>query len=311
MNTTRPALEDDPRLIRLTDEVFVFGTYPYSGLVVTDEGSIAIDGPMSPNICAPWKEFIDVHGPLRYQVYCEHHSDHTISAPYLKPEVLISSETTRGVMDTDEVARVAMRTWGQYPDVDPAVIDKYTMMYPTLTYRGRLNLELGGKRFTLFEAPGHTMGSTVVHAIDDRVAFIADLGVTPAIQSGDPVAWLTTLALLETLDVDWYVQGHMDPMRREELHEWRQVLLGALDVARERDDAGLTPEQIVEQGGVFDIAKILGGGDFVGRADMPPGLLKFGASTLQAVGAERMIEAVHRHPTDALSASLGPMSTQD
>lgn len=309
--TTRPALLDDPRLIRLTDEVFVFGTYPYSGLVVTDEGCIAVDGPMSPTICAPWKAFIDSKGPLRYQVYCEHHSDHTISAPYLRPEVLVSSETTRCVMDTDEMAQEAMRTWGAYPDVDGAVIDAYTMDYPTLTYRGRMTIELGGKRFVLFEAPGHTMGSTVVHAIDDRVAFIADLGMTPAIQSGDPVAWLTTIALLETLDVDWYVQGHMDPIRREDLHTWRTALLEALDIARRRDRAGLTADEIVQQGGVFDIASILGGRTFLGRGDIPPGLLTFGASTLQTVGAERMAEAVHRHPTDSLSAALGPVSTQE
>lgn len=311
MTTSRLALDGDPRLLQLSDDVYVFGTYPYSGLIVTDEGCIAVDGPMSVNICAPWKEFIDSKGPLRYQVYCEHHSDHTISAPYLEPEVLISSETTRGVMDTDEMAREALRTWGEYPDVDPAIVENYTMAYPTLTYRGRLNLELGGKRFVLFEAPGHTMGSTVVHAVDDRVAFIADLGMTPAIQSGDPVAWLTTLALLETLDVDWYVQGHMDPMRREDLHTWRTMLLATLDTVRERDGAGLSAQDIIAESPIFDIPAILASHSFVGRADMPTGLLKAAGDTLQVLGAERMVESVHRHPTDSLSASLGPVSTQE
>ncbi|WP_217181072.1 hypothetical protein [Streptomyces sp. AC495_CC817] len=305
MNASAPALQDDPRLIRLSDDVYVFGTYPYSGLVVTDDGCLAIDGPMSPRLSAQWKEFIASKGELRYQVYCEHHSDHAVSAPILQPEVLIASETTAAGLDTDEAAREAMRTWGFYPDTDPAFIDAYEMRRPDLTYRGRLNLVLGGKRFTLFEAPGHTMGSTVVHAVDDRVAFIADTGTTPAIQSGNPVSWLTTIALLETLDVDWYVQGHSDPLRRDDLHYWRTKLLAALDQARADAAAGVTPREIAERGGVLSVAELMQV-PFVGRDDMPPRLRDAAGAQLQEWGADRMFEAVGVHPTDAPGAALGP-----
>lgn len=305
MNSAAPALEDDHRLLRLSDDVYVFGTYPYSGLVVTDEGCIAIDGPMSPRLATMWKEFIDSKGPLAYQVYCEHHSDHAVSAPILRPEVLITSETTATGLDTDEAARVSMRTWGHYPDTDPAYIDAFEMRRPSLTYRGRLNIERGGKRFTLFEAPGHTMGSTIVHAVDDRVAFIADTGTTPAIQSGNPVSWLTTIALLETLDVDWYVQGHSDPLKREDLHYWRTKLLAALDQARFDLAAGVTPQEVAERGGVLSVAELMRV-PFVGREDMPPGLRAAAGRELQEWGVDRMYEALQVHPTDAPGAALGP-----
>ncbi len=305
MNAPLPALEGDPRLIRLSDDVYVFGTYPYSGLIVTDEGCVAVDGPMSPQNSALWKEFIDSKGPLKYQVYCEHHSDHAVSAPLLEPEVLITSETTALGLDSDEAAREAMRTWGSYPDTAPEFIDAFEMRRPNLTYRGRMNFELGGKRFTLFEAPGHTMGSTVVHAIDDRVAFIADTGTTPAIQSGNPLSWLTTIALLETLDVDWYVQGHSDPLKREDLHYWRTKLLAALDQARADLANGVTPQEVAERGGVLSVVELLQK-PFVGRGDMPPGLRQAAGTTLQEWGVDRMYEAIAAHPTDAPGAALGP-----
>ncbi|WP_402843314.1 hypothetical protein [Microbacterium sp. GXS0129] len=306
MNAAAPALEGDPRLIRLSDDVYVFGTYPYSGLVVTDEGCVAIDGPMSPGRAAVWKEFIATKGALRFQIYCEHHSDHAVSAPILQPEVLITSETTAAGLDSDEAAREAMRTWGYYPDSDPAFIDAFEMARPTMTYRGRMNFALGGKRFTLFEAPGHTMGSTIVHAVDDRVAFIADTGTTPAIQSGNPISWLTTIALLETLDVDWYVQGHSDPLKREDLHYWRTKLLAALDQARVDHAEGVTPQQVAERGGVLSVAELLHV-PFVGREDMPPRLREAAGRELQEWSVERMYEALRAHPTDAPGAALGPV----
>ena len=87
MSNTHTRLDGDRRMIRLSDDAYVFGSYPFAGLVTTDEGSIAIDGPMSPRNCEPWKAFIDGQGPLRFQVYCEHHQDHTASAPYLRRSI--------------------------------------------------------------------------------------------------------------------------------------------------------------------------------------------------------------------------------
>lgn len=289
-NTIR--LDDDRRLIRLTDEAFVFGSYPFCGLIVTDAGCVAIDGPMSPRNCDPWKEFIDSKGPLRYQVYCEHHGDHTASAPFLQPDVLITSERTRSEMESTAQMLESFTGWAYDPQLGADALDGYEMRYPSLTYNDRMTIELGGKHFVLFEGVGHTLGSTIVHAVEDRVAFIADNGITPAIQSGDPFAWLRTVAVLETLDVDWYVQGHGDPFAKDGLQRWREVLLAAIDRCRDLKAQGVTPQEIVEMGGVFPG---LERPDHTGTADFPPNLRAFSSTVLQEHGAERIYEALERH----------------
>ncbi|HWL43354.1 MAG TPA: MBL fold metallo-hydrolase [Ilumatobacter sp.] len=284
--------DGDQRLIALSDEVYVFGSYPFCGVVATDAGCIAIDGPMSPRNNRPWAEFIAGLGPLRYQVYCEHHEDHIASAPFLAPEILISSQGTRTEMASTADMLASFDGWAHDPRLEPGSLDGFAMRYPTVTYSGRIVLELGGKTFELFEAPGHTSGSTVVHAVDDRVAFVADNTFTPAIQSGDPFAWLHTIDTLEALDVDWYVQGHAEPIRRDRLAVWRSVLLDAIDRAREMRASGLTPLDVVERGGVF--AGYVRP-DHVGAADTPPNLRTFSSTVLQEEGARRMFAALERH----------------
>jgi glyoxylase-like metal-dependent hydrolase (beta-lactamase superfamily II) len=305
VSTKKSVLDGDPRLVSLLTDVYVFGSYPFAGLVVTEEGCVAIDGPMSPRNSIPWKEFIDLQGRLRYQIYCEHHEDHVASAFYLRPEVLITSEQTRAEMPSTTNVLDAFRSWGYDPELEQDALDSFEVHYPTLTYAGHMNITLGGKRFVLFNAPGHTAGSTVVHAVDDRVAFIADNGFTPAIQSGDPFAWLTTLSVLESLDVDWYVQGHGDPFRRDDFAAWRQVLLRAVDGAREMKAAGLTPAEVVRRGGVFPHYSRP---EHRGTADRPPKLDEFSSSVLQAEGARRMFAALDRHPTELPAPVPAPES---
>jgi glyoxylase-like metal-dependent hydrolase (beta-lactamase superfamily II) len=291
---TRTELDGDPRLVKLSGDAYAFCSYPAAGLLVTDEGCIAIDGPMSPRNIMPWRDFINAQGNLRYQIYCEHHQDHTASACYLEPDVLIASEGTSVEMVTTGQMLDSFSTWAHDPQLEPDGLDDFEVRYPTLTYSDRMSIDLGGKRFVLFHGTGHTVGSTIVHAIDDRIAFIADNGFTPAIQSGDPWNWLRTIATLEALDVDWYVQGHGDPFPREKLPEWREVLLKAFDRAREWRAEGLTPADVVERGGFFrDYVRT----EHLGGADMPPNLLRFSSTVLQERGAEVVFEALDRHPS--------------
>lgn len=303
MNPSTP-LDGDRRLLRLTDDVFVFGSYPYAGLVVTDDGCLAIDGPMSPRNIAPWRDFIRARGPLAYQVYCEHHQDHIASACFLEPAVLISSEDTFAELPTTEEMLEAFGTWADDPAMQADALDSFEMRYPTLTFSDRLSLTLGGKRFVLFRASGHTIGSTVVHAVDDRVAFIADTGFTPAIQSGDPWLWLRAIATLESLDVDWYVQGHGEPFDRDALGRWRTALLSAIDRIRDWAGAGVGIDEAVERGGVF--AEYMRT-DHVGVGDMPPRLREFSSTVLQQQGMEIMYAALGRHPSSIQPAPAAPL----
>ena len=53
---------------QLTENIFFYDCYPTVGMIVTNEGVIAIDGPMRPSEAIKWREFIETKGPLRYLV---------------------------------------------------------------------------------------------------------------------------------------------------------------------------------------------------------------------------------------------------
>lgn len=248
--------EDDPRLFRMGD-AYAFVTYPTAGAVITEEGAVLIDGPMAPATAMQWREFVSQRAEIRYHIICEHHEDHTACGSTLSAPLLVTSEVTAMEMpstsaQSDEHMRRTLRGWGRNRHFDESLVTDYTIRYPDLTYSNRITFTLGGKRFVVFEAPGHTRGSSIVHAVDDRVAFVADNvfpgTCAPPAQSADPWAWLRTLGLLEALDVDWYVPGHGDPMDRAGIGDQRTGLLELIDKVRLLRRQGWSKERVVAEG---------------------------------------------------------------
>ena len=96
-----PLQEDDPRLFRMGD-AYAFATYPVCGVVFTDKGAVAIDGPMAPATALQWRAFIENRVPVKFHILCEHHEDHCACCSVLGADTLISSEITAA-----ELARCA------------------------------------------------------------------------------------------------------------------------------------------------------------------------------------------------------------
>jgi cyclase len=206
---------------QLTDNVFWENTYPTYGFVATDEGVIAIDGPMKPSDAIKWREAIEAKGPLRYHINSEHHQDHIASNWYMKAETIISSEITFAdfykSLANEEEAKERMLKYE--PDSTP-LLEGYELRPPDITYKERMTLRLGGKTFHLLCAPGHTRGETMLHAVEDRV-------------------------------VDWYVPGHGDPCKRDEFPAQREKLYDIIRKVKALKDEGLSREEA--QGRVNDI----------------------------------------------------------
>ncbi len=232
---------------QLTQDVFYENTYPTYGIAVTSEGVIAVDGPMKPNDAVKWRGFIESKGPLRYHVNTEHHQDHIASNWYLKAQTIVSSEVTFAdfykSLANEEDAKERMLKYDA--DCTP-LLEGYELRPPDLTFKERMTLRLGGKTFHLIYAPGHTRGQTIVHAVDDRVAFVAD-NLTPdynvAFHSADVWGWFQTLGMLEALDVDWYVPGHGDPCRKDEFPRQREKMNEIIGKVKALKDEGLTREE--------------------------------------------------------------------
>ena len=206
---------------------------------------------MKPTDAVRWRAFIESKGPLRYLINTEHHQDHIAANWYLRPETIISSEVTRAdftkSLANAEEAKERMLKYD--PECTP-LLDGYALRPPDITYRERMTLRLGGKTFILICAPGHTRGQTVVHCVEDRVAFTAD-NLTPAynvaFHSADVWGWFRSLGMLEALDVDWYVPGHGDPCRKDEFPRQREKMAEIIGRVKDLKEAGLTREEAQER----------------------------------------------------------------
>ena len=106
----------------------------------------------------------------------------------------------------DAVAHFTRRIFGSFHFAE------VTPHYPTRTFSGRLNLDVGGVEVQLIEVgPAHTTGDVLVHVPSARTVFVGDIlfnGGTPIIWAGSIGGWLAACQLLLDLDVDTLVPGH-------------------------------------------------------------------------------------------------------
>ncbi len=264
--------------------------YPTVGIVVTSGGVVAIDGPMKPGDAIEWRDFIASKGPLRYNINTEHHQDHITSNWYLKADKIFSSEVTYADFLTSltslEVTRERMLNY------DPGcgdLLEGYEVRWPDITFKSRMTLRLGGETFHLIHSPGHTRRQTVVHAVEARVAFTADNitpGNYPFFHSAAVWEWFESLALLESLDVDWYVPGHGDPCGKGEFPRHREIMFDIINEIKELKNRGLGREEVQER---------------VNYIDRPgldhPRVLGPRAYELQKGGVGNIFDALGDHPS--------------
>lgn len=93
---------------------------------------------------------------------------------------------------------------------------------PSVTYKERLNLQVGAKRIELYYfGVGHTTGDIVVYFPDEKVAFIGDQIFTARVQlihaykGGSSFGEVAALEkMLSTIDAQKFVCGHNDVIDR-------------------------------------------------------------------------------------------------
>ncbi len=116
---------------------------------------------------------------------------------------------------------------------------------PTVTFEGKLELEVGGRQVELLElGPAHTPGDLIVHLPDAGVVFAADLmfvDVTPLMWVGPVENWLAALDRIIELEPRTVVPGHgpltdLDGVRTLRSY-WEIVAAGV----RERIGRGMGP----------------------------------------------------------------------
>jgi len=216
----------------LADGVYALtaGGDPNVGAVEGEDFLVCFEALATPVAARRWLAKLREHTdkPVRYLVLSHYHAVRVLGASAFDAEVVVSSEQTRAL-----IAERGRQDWeseyGRMPRLfeEPASIPGLT--WPTLTFRDRLTIELGGDRGELvcaFLGRGHTEG--------DIVAWLPKPGILFA---GDLVESQAALYTGDAFHFDW-AAGTLDRVRAlgaEQLVGGR----GAIARGREAVDAAI------------------------------------------------------------------------
>ncbi len=242
-----------------------------AGLIVGDGESLLIDtlwdtrltgrmlGAMRPQTAnAPIRRLVNTHGD----------PDHCWGNQLLSGAEIIATRAGAEDMLGEDPARVRLlaqggRTVGRLasrrlplPGMDQvAGLGAYAEMLaaydfsqikltpPTLTFDGKLDLDIGGRRVELIEVgPAHTPGDLIVHVPDEGVVFAADLmfvGVTPIIWVGPVENWLAGLDRIAQLQPGTVIPGHGPLTDLDGVKAMRSYWEFVAPAVRERVGAGM------------------------------------------------------------------------
>jgi cyclase len=197
--------------MQLTSNVYVETRFHGAnvGYITTNEGVVMVETPYRPTDAVAWRKEIGGKGPLRYLIQTEPHDDHFTGGFFFNAPV-VAHEKAREAMLAADINRIK-ETIAVIDPAGLALIDKYRVNVPAITFSERLTLHLGRHSFHLMHLPGHTAGQIAVFIPEERVVFTGD-NVTYRVQGflheADPFAWLESLKRIGELDVDYLVPGH-------------------------------------------------------------------------------------------------------
>lgn len=120
---------------------------------------------------------------------------------------------------------------------------------PTRTFRGRLDLRVGGKEVRLIQVgPAHTAGDAIVHLPSEGVVFAGDIlfiGGTPIMWAGPAANWIRACDLILQMDADVIVPGHGPITDKTGVGEVKTFWEYMTSEARKRYDAGMSEKEAV------------------------------------------------------------------
>jgi len=186
-------------------------------------------------------------------VNTHHNGDHCFGNELVEGAEIIASAAAAAAMAQEPPALL-----GGYMKMAPALgplgeylihcfgrfaFDGIRQALPTVTFSGRLDRAVGGKRVELHEVgPAHTAGDVIVHVPACRVVFTGDIlfvDAHPVIWAGPVGSWIEACRRILAMDVDVVVPGHGPVTDKSGVREMAAYLEHVRDEATKRRDAGL------------------------------------------------------------------------
>jgi glyoxylase-like metal-dependent hydrolase (beta-lactamase superfamily II) len=151
---------------------------PNTGIVIGDDAVLVADTQATPAMAADVIRRIRqvTDKPIRYVVLTHYHAVRVLGASAYQPQEIIASEDTRDLIvergEADKASEIGRfpRLFRDVESVPPG------LTWPTVTFRGRMTLWLGGLEVQLLQlGRGHTKGDTVVWLPGERALLSGDL----------------------------------------------------------------------------------------------------------------------------------------
>jgi cyclase len=221
------------------------------GVVVTEEGVALVDTPMLPMVALAWRDRVESLGPVRYVINTDHLPEHVMGNTYF-PGDIVAHDETRGRMRMTEKAKEQFRKFVIDTDEEgaEALAQNYELRFPNITLFDDLSIHLGKRGLSLMHLPGHTPNSVGLHLETSRVLFSGDVVVNryrPYLGLSNVTEWLMTLRKIETMDLEWVIPGHGDPLRPSELGPLAEHLERMRDRVQELIEGGRARDEVVSK----------------------------------------------------------------
>ena len=235
---------------KITDNVFIETGFLgcNTGFVVTEDGVAVIDTPMIPEDAKKWQKEAVKHGPVRYIINTEPHTDHTSGNCYFGCTV-VSHEGTRDAMVSRNREELENTLKQLAPDSLP-VEEGFHFCPPDITYSQKeMNIYLGRHTFRLINMPGHSPFKTVVYIPEEGVAFTSDnICLTGPIfpVNACPSKWLESLKKIQTLGANILVPGHGEVCGPGDIPKMTAQVKGWIDAVSRTISKGMTLEEALE-----------------------------------------------------------------
>jgi cyclase len=259
------ALEYARGLYELGDGCFGWlepdGSWGWSnaGLVTGDGMSILVDTlfdvPMTRNMLDGMASVTRTR-PITTVLNTHSNGDHWFGNQLLKSCEIIAAEAALAEMPNAgperlEALRAMPGAIGDFAREIFAPFDwtDFEMTLPNRTFRGRLDLDVGGTEVQLIElGPAHTAGDTIAYVPSAKTLFTGDLlfiGGTPIIWAGPLANWVKACDLMLDLDVEQIVPGHGPITDKDGVRQVRDYLTFVDAEARKRHQAGMTADEAI------------------------------------------------------------------
>jgi cyclase len=215
-----------------------------TGFVVTSDGVIAHDTPMSHADAKEWVKEITKHGTLRYVINGEGHPDHIAGNCYMGGTLIAHEGAREAILKTD-INNLKQMQQRMAPDTSSADKD-FKLRTPDITFSERLTIFLGKHTFHLFALPGHSPYQVSVYVPEERVIFTSDNVVTtgmPFFREALPDEWLKSLQFIDKLDFDKVVPGHGEVADKSYIKQMIKTIHVWIDPVKDAIKKGMTLEE--------------------------------------------------------------------